>query len=403
MKKYFFTIIIFILSCAPTKPVETYDDNAILQLLLNMADSSAVGFLINEFDIDGNGTLYCTELPNTLDDTVSCTMENGRFTKIKLSNMGLSGAIPESIGDLTELTHLGLKNNNLTGEIPENIGNLTNLTQLNLAGNTLSGSIPDTIFNLQKLVRLDISNNQFTGSIPNSIDNLTALEYLYLQDNNLSGTIPDEICNIYKDNYTFDLSGNQFCPPLPDCLDDPDKFNILNCDTSCGDRYDFLDGYCYSKTDLSVLDSLIINQDSLNVSELQASLLSLNDLCHQADYVTCHLPLTDETKKIFNYEMFCSMKPTAFFLNLSRGGVVNEEGLLRALQNKQIAGAALDVRQDEPPMKDMFSEMENVILTPHVGGITEESRERVVSCVCKDVAAVLQGERPIHAVNSIRF
>ena len=54
-------------------------------------------------------------------------------------------------------------------------------------------------------------------------------------------------------------------------------------------------------------------------------------------------------------------------------------------------------------MKDMFSKMENVILTPHIGGITEESRERVVSCVCKDVAAVLQGERPIHAVNSIRF
>ena len=68
-----------------------------------------------------------------------------------------------------------------------------------------------------------------------------------------------------------------------------------------------------------------INQDSLNGSELQASLLSLNDLCHQADYVTCHLPLTDETKKIFNYEMFCSMKPTAFFLNLSRGGGVNED------------------------------------------------------------------------------
>ena len=129
MKKYFFTIIIFLLSCAPTEPVETYDDNAILQLLLNMADSSAVGFLRNEFDIDGNGTLYCMELPNTLDDTVACTMENGRFTKIKLSNMGLSGSIPESIGELTELTHLGLKNNHLTGEIPENIGNLTNLTQ----------------------------------------------------------------------------------------------------------------------------------------------------------------------------------------------------------------------------------------------------------------------------------
>ena len=139
MKKYFFTIIIFLLSCAPTEPVETYDDNAILQLLLNMADSSAVGFLRNEFDIDGNGTLYCMELPNTLDDTVACTMENGRFTKIKLSNMGLSGAIPESIGDLTELTHLGLKNNNLCGEIPESIGSLINLTQLSVGYNSLSG------------------------------------------------------------------------------------------------------------------------------------------------------------------------------------------------------------------------------------------------------------------------
>ena len=82
---------------------------------------------------------------------------------------------------------------------------------------------------------------------------------------------------------------------------------------------------------------------------------------------------------------------------------MDEEGLLRALQNKRVAGAALDVRQDEPPGEDMFSDMENVILTPHVGGITEESRERVVSCVCKDVAAVLRGESPVHAVNSIRF
>ncbi len=146
-----------------------------------------------------------------------------------------------------------------------------------------------------------------------------------------------------------------------------------------------------------------VNQDSLNVSELRAPLLSLDDLCHQADYVTCHLPLTDETQKIFNYDIFCSMKPTAFFINLSRGGIVNEGGLLHALQSEQIAGAALDVRQDEPPRKDIFSKMENVILTPHVGGITAESRERVVSCVCKDVAAVLQGNMPVHAVNSIKF
>ena len=142
-----------------------------------------------------------------------------------------------------------------------------------------------------------------------------------------------------------------------------------------------------------------VNVDSLNVSELQASLLSLEDLCRQADYVTCHLPLTDETRKIFNYEVFCSMKPTAFFINLSRGGIVDEDGLLLALQSDKIAGAALDVRQYEPPEKDIFSEMENVILTPHIAGMTEESRERVVSRVCKDVAAILQGEIPVHVIN----
>ena len=70
MKKYFFTIIIFILSCAPTEPVETYDDNAILQIFLNMADSSAVDLLRNEFDLDGNGIVDCVELPNTIDNSL---------------------------------------------------------------------------------------------------------------------------------------------------------------------------------------------------------------------------------------------------------------------------------------------------------------------------------------------
>ena len=268
MKKYFFTIIIFILSCAPTEPDETYDDNAILQLLLNMADSSSLGFLRNEFDIDGNGTLYCTELPNTLDDTVSCTIENGRFTKIKLSNMGLSGAIPESIGDLTELTHLGLKKNNLTGEIPESIGNLTNLTQLNLADNTLSGSIPDTIGNLESLTNLVLSNNQFTGSIPKNIGNLTILHTLLADSNNFSGTIPDEICTLYPNFIDYNLTYNQFCSPLPECIDAPEE-NIKYQDCNCETEYTLIDGYCYFETDLYVLQTIIENSldtDSLNMN-----------------------------------------------------------------------------------------------------------------------------------------
>ena len=257
-------IFLFFISCTPTEPVEIHDDNAILQLLLNMADSASLGFLKNEFDIDGNGILYCTELPNTLADTVTCEMENGRFTKIKLSNMGLSGLIPQSIGDLTELTHLGLKNNNLTGEIPESIGNLTKLSQLSIATNNLSGSIPDTIGNLKSLTHLALSSNEFSGSIPKSIGELSIL-HTFLTDSNNLNTIPHEICNIYNTNSNYNLSNNQFCQSLPTCLDTPEQIGFQDCDTSCSTGYENNNGYCYSQTDLSVLDSLIINQDSLNM------------------------------------------------------------------------------------------------------------------------------------------
>src|SRR5207244_3928796 len=86
------------------------------------------------------------------------------------------------------------------------------------------------------------------------------------------------------------------------------------------------------------------------------------------------------------------MKPSAFFINAARGKVVDESGLIRALQEKIIAGAALDVRATEPPPKDALAEMDNVILLPHIAAFTHEAQERVVTCVCKDVAAVLSGQ-----------
>ena len=161
MKKYFLLIIIFLFSCSPTEPVDTHDDNAILQLFLNIADPAALESLRNELDLDENETLDCIEFPNTFEGSVTCTMENGRFTKLKLSNIGLSGPIPENIGNLTELTHLGLTNNNLTGEIPQSIGNLTKLRQLSLAKNNLSGSIPDTVGNLALITLNAFLNYKF--------------------------------------------------------------------------------------------------------------------------------------------------------------------------------------------------------------------------------------------------
>jgi D-3-phosphoglycerate dehydrogenase len=135
-----------------------------------------------------------------------------------------------------------------------------------------------------------------------------------------------------------------------------------------------------------------VDAESLKAMELRARMVSLEEVLQQADFVSCHLPATGETAGLFNYELFSSMKPGAFFINTARGEVVDEDGLIRALQEKKIAGAALDVRQKEPPEPSPLAEMENVILTPHIAAFTHEAQRRVVAAVCRDVAAVLNGE-----------
>jgi phosphoglycerate dehydrogenase-like enzyme len=135
------------------------------------------------------------------------------------------------------------------------------------------------------------------------------------------------------------------------------------------------------------------------VAETRAKLLSLDELLAQSDFVSCHTPLTPETKHFFDYEKFCRMKSSAFFLNLARGEVVDESGLIRALQEKKIAGAGLDVREKEPPDASALAGMENVILTPHIAAFTREAQERVLAAVCQDVSAVLEGRAAKNFVN----
>ncbi|MGH7941536.1 MAG: hydroxyacid dehydrogenase [Limisphaerales bacterium] len=142
-----------------------------------------------------------------------------------------------------------------------------------------------------------------------------------------------------------------------------------------------------------------ISPDAVAVAETRAELLELNALLSRADFVSCHVPLTPETRGFFNYERFCRMKPTAFFLNLARGEVVDERGLLQALKESKIAGAALDVREQEPPASTPFAGMENVLLTPHIAAFTREAQERVIAAVCQDVAAVLAGGAAKNFVN----
>ncbi len=131
--------------------------------------------------------------------------------------------------------------------------------------------------------------------------------------------------------------------------------------------------------------------DANHVKELDARLVSLDDLLCEADFVTTHVPLTDETREMFNKERFAMMKPSAMLINTSRGEVVDEEALLHALKNQQLAGAALDVRSVEPPGQSPLDKLDNVIFTPHIAAFTEEAQDRVVSTVCSDVTRVLEG------------
>lgn len=142
-----------------------------------------------------------------------------------------------------------------------------------------------------------------------------------------------------------------------------------------------------------------VDSESLKAMDLRARMLTLDEVLSQSDFISCHLPATAETVRLFNYEKFCLMKPGAFFINTSRGEVVDEDGLLQALREQKLAGAALDVRAKEPPAPSPLAEMENVILMPHVGAFTHESQRRVVGAVCRDVMAVLQGGAAKYFVN----
>jgi len=103
------------------------------------------------------------------------------------------------------------------------------------------------------------------------------------------------------------------------------------------------------------------------------SAVGLDDLIERSDVVTLHLPLDNSTKNIINRDRLNLLKKDAILINLARGGLIDEGNLKKILQEKRIAGAALDVFEVEPPIDSSFVELENVLITPHIGGSTEEA------------------------------
>ena len=149
----------------------------------------------------------------------------------------------------------------------------------------------------------------------------------------------------------------------------------------------------------------ILYHDVMPVPELErevgARRLPLDDLLKTAEYITVHVPLLPETTGLIGEREFALMRPEAMFFNLSRGAVVDEAALYRALTEGRIAGAGIDVFAQEPtPADNPLLQLDNVVLTPHTAATTEEA-SRDMSLVAQDLVAVLQGRPPLYPVNRL--
>ncbi|MHB8916698.1 MAG: NAD(P)-dependent oxidoreductase, partial [Desulfocucumaceae bacterium] len=127
---------------------------------------------------------------------------------------------------------------------------------------------------------------------------------------------------------------------------------------------------------------------------------SLEDVLREADFVSLHAPLIPGTKGMIGKDQIALMKPTAYLVNVSRGPLVDQEALIRALQEKRIAGAGLDVLMEEPPSPDNpLLKMENVVVTAHTAWFSEEAVEELQLKAAQKVAAALLGRVPDPLLN----
>ncbi len=134
--------------------------------------------------------------------------------------------------------------------------------------------------------------------------------------------------------------------------------------------------------------------------ELACCYVSFEELLAQSDFVTVHLPLTPETRHLFDASAFQRMKPSAVFVNTSRGAVVDETALHRALESKQIAAAAVDVTESEPLAKhDPLLRLPNLLVTPHIASASVATRSRMADMAVENLLTALNGRTPPHCVN----
>jgi glyoxylate reductase len=132
--------------------------------------------------------------------------------------------------------------------------------------------------------------------------------------------------------------------------------------------------------------------------EFGAEFRDLNTLLAESDFVSLHVPLNSDTRGLLNGPKFFRMKPTAFVINTARGPVIDEAGLVHALESGKIAGAALDVFEQEPFIHPGLKRS-NVVMAPHMGSASVETRSKMASMAAENVAALFRGQRPPNMLN----
>jgi lactate dehydrogenase-like 2-hydroxyacid dehydrogenase len=148
----------------------------------------------------------------------------------------------------------------------------------------------------------------------------------------------------------------------------------------------------------------VLYNDMMRSPEKEKSLgieyREFDDLLREADYVSVHVPLTAETQHLMGERELSLMKPTAYLINTSRGPVVDEKALYKVLKNRVIAGAALDVHEKEPvALDDPLLSLDNIIMAPHIGSATVETRIAMAVTAATNLSSALRGERPKDLVN----
>jgi glyoxylate reductase len=139
--------------------------------------------------------------------------------------------------------------------------------------------------------------------------------------------------------------------------------------------------------------------DTIHEQELNAEYVDLGRLLREADFVCVHVSLSAETRHLIGQAELALMKPTAYLINAARGPAVDEKALVKALRSGAIAGAGLDVYENEPALESGLTELENVVLLPHVGSATLETRVKMASLAAENLRAGLEGKVPPNLIN----